>query len=225
MHAELLLAVGRSQEALALLTSRAFRPFEGGEGRATRAYDDAVLAEAARMQAAGRGGQAVALLEADIAPEIERADSRAEGAVWLRTPDNLGEGRHPADPMARRLLAAGDAQASTGQIQAARHRWEAARTQGGRLAVAPRPARPDDHAVGIAHLRLGEQAEAVAVADSLAATADQLEAAAPEPDYFATSLPDLLVFDVDDPKSRAREVSRLRALAADLRRQIEEASC
>ncbi|WP_062289447.1 DUF5107 domain-containing protein [Demequina phytophila] len=38
-YVELLVAVGRAEEALAILTSRAFHPWEGGEGRALAAWD------------------------------------------------------------------------------------------------------------------------------------------------------------------------------------------
>jgi len=192
----LLLDVGRCEEAMGILTTRVFQPFEGGEGQVIAAFDRARLAVAAGL-AGTDPAAAAALLDAGMVP-----------------PDNLGEGRHPADPMAAVLVACGDAHAAAGHDEVARARWLAARDAGGALAVAPRPAREDDEWVGVAHVRLGELDRAARVWDRLERTADELEAAPPVPDYFATSLPELLLFTVDDAAGRRRRVTALRQAAA-----------
>lgn len=189
----LLLDVGRVDEALHLLRTRAFQPFEGGEGQVLAAWDRACVAAAAAMDPA----DAAAFLD----------------ATW-NPPVTLGEGRHPAAPVATRLLAAGDAHAAAGDVRSALDRWARARDGGGLLAVAPRPAREDDLAVGTAHERLGEAEQARAVWDALEATADDLEARGAQVDYFATSLPELLLLPADDARGRAARVARLRAAAA-----------
>ncbi|WP_143825167.1 hypothetical protein, partial [Mesomycoplasma ovipneumoniae] len=51
---------------------------------------------------------------------------------------------------------------------------------------------PDDFWRGIAHLKLGNGAEAADVWTDLEAQADKLELTGPQVDYFATSLPELL---------------------------------
>ena len=192
----LLLDVGRVEEALAILETREFQPFEGGEGSVIAAYDRACLARAAGLV---------------------RTDPRAAAELLdagLTTPLNLGEGRHPADPQAARLVAAGDAHAATGDLETAASRWRQARDGGGACAVAQRPARQDDYWIGVAHCRLGEHAAAARVWESLEATASELERAPMAPDYFATSLPEMLVFSVEDRAGRRREVDALRAAAA-----------
>ncbi len=189
----LLLDVGRVDEAYGVLTSRVFQPFEGGEGRAIAAFDRATLA---------------------VARELGESDPAAAAALLddaVTPPDTLGEGRHPADPLAELRVAAGDAWAAAGDPHAAAARWRAARDGAGALDVAPRPAREDDFWVGVAHLRLGEPADAVWAALDQAAA--EVEAAPAAPDYFATSLPELLLFTVDDPTGRARRAEALRALA------------
>ncbi|HEY0186971.1 MAG TPA: DUF5107 domain-containing protein [Cellulomonas sp.] len=196
----LLLDVGRVDEALSILRTRQFQPFEGGEGQVIAAYDRACVAEAARL-ATTDPPAAARLLD-----------------QGLRTPVNLGEGRHPAAPCAQRIVAAGDAYAAAQDPGTARQRWQQARDDGGHLAVAPRPARPDDYWVGVAHVRLGETEAAERVWKAMEQTADDLERAPMAPDYFATSLPELLLFSVDDPAGRARTVATLRAGAADGRR-------
>ncbi|RMI06615.1 DUF5107 domain-containing protein, partial [Cellulomonas triticagri] len=92
----LLLDAGRVDEALTVLQTREFQPFEGGEGRVIAAYDRACVARAA---------------------DLVRTDPRAAAALLdagTTTPVNLGEGRHPADPQAQRLVAAGDAHDAAG---------------------------------------------------------------------------------------------------------------
>ncbi|MCE0535556.1 DUF5107 domain-containing protein [Kineosporia rhizophila] len=196
----LLLEENRVQEAWQILTTRTFQPFEGGEGQVIAAYDRACLALAATLDPA----DAAALLDQEL-------------------PENLGEGRHPAHPLAQRLVVAGDAHQAAGHDALARERWQAAAEAGGALAVAPRPAREDDYWIGVAHCRLGRADLAGQVWSSLEATAADLEAAAAEPDYFATSLPELLLFDVDDVPGRQRQVSALREAASRGRTLTQEA--
>ncbi|MCI4656904.1 DUF5107 domain-containing protein [Cryobacterium zhongshanensis] len=190
-YAELLLDAGRTTEADALLTQREFQPFEGGEGQVLAAFDRATIAVAAHLVTSDPRA-AAALLDGGIEP-----------------PRNLGEGRHPAGPLAERLVAAGDAHRAAGDEQTARARWEQARTAGGPLAVAPRPARLDDYWIGVAHLRLGERADADTTWDALEATADALGVAASAPDYFATSLPQMLLFSIDDVIGRRQAAAAL----------------
>jgi tetratricopeptide (TPR) repeat protein len=132
---DLLTAVGRAEEALEVLTTRRFAPWEGGEGRALAAWDAATLALAERALAAGRAEEALEL--ADCA---------------LSAPRSLGEARHPLAP--------------TDHIEDVR-------------------ARALEH--------LGRACDAAA-ARSRAIPAPVANSG-PEPDYFATSLPELLLFD------------------------------
>ncbi|MEV5040530.1 DUF5107 domain-containing protein [Microbacterium sp. LMI1x-1-1.1] len=196
-HVGLLLDADRVDDAWQILTTRVFRPFEGGEGIVLAAYDRAACLMARRFCAAGRADAAVALLEAGI-----------------DAPANLGEGRHPAVPQAERFVALGDAHRLAGDDAAVRAAWERA-CAATPLAVAPRPADEATFWIGVAHARLGETAAAEAIWDALDARAAQIEAAPDEVDYFATSLPELLVFDLDTADRRRTQAAALRDLAAD----------
>lgn len=194
-YVNLLLDVGRAEEALRIMTTRVFQPFEGGEGKAIAAFERASVAVAARL-AASDPAAAARMLDAGITP-----------------PESLGEGRHPAEPMAARLVAAGDAHAAAGDRSRAEERWHSAVVGGGALAVASRPACMDDYWVGVAYERLGQPDEAARVWAWLDSSADELAAAPAQPDYFATSLPDLLLFSVDDAAERRRAAEALHKAA------------
>ena len=77
-YCELLVAVGRAANAVAILESRLFAPWEGGEGRTLAAWENACLDLARR-----------ALTPADALALADRA---------LTPPANLGEARHPLAP-------------------------------------------------------------------------------------------------------------------------------
>jgi tetratricopeptide (TPR) repeat protein len=201
--AGLLVDVGREQEALDFLGDRSFQPFEGGEGKVIAVYDRASLAVARELAEA----------RPEAAAELLRAG--------LRVPEHLGEGRHPADPIAERLVLLGDAEAAAGHEHAATEAWRAARNGSGALAVGGRAVDERDHWIGVAHSRLGEHEQADAVWRSLEERADELEASADRVDYFATSLPELLLFPVDSAERRAAQAARLRTLAAAGRRMTE----
>ncbi|TQJ30048.1 DUF5107 domain-containing protein [Microbacterium sp. SLBN-146] len=195
-HVTLLLDVGRVDEAWAILTGRVFRAFEGGEGRVIAAYDRAACAIARRLLAEGEPDAAAALLRAGVA-----------------APANLGEGRHPAVPQAERFVLLGDALAAAGDAVGAREAWQTARATTP-LAVDERPADEADEWIGVAHVRLGELEAARLVWLRLENRAAELERARDDIDYFATSLPELVVFDTDTSGARREVARRLRDAAA-----------
>ncbi|MET0295962.1 MAG: DUF5107 domain-containing protein, partial [Microbacterium sp.] len=204
-HVSLLLDADRVDDAWRILTVRTFRPFEGGEGQVIAAYDRAACAIARRLIAGGDAARAVELLQ-----------------VGLVAPANLGEGRHPAVPQAERLVLLGDAFAALGDETAARRAWEDARASTP-LAVAERPVDESDRFIALAHVRLGDHAAAAEVWQRLDERADELERAKDDVDYFATSLPELLVFDTDTAAARSVAADALRAAAADGRSLAREA--
>ena len=81
------------------------------------------------------------------------------------------------------------------------------------LAVDSKPVGPADYWRGVACSRLGRQQEAERIWDSLESRAGELEAAPATPDYFATSLPELLLFNTDTAASRRAAAASLRDLA------------
>ena len=132
----------------------------------------------------------------------------------VEAPANLGEGRHPADNMGERLVVLGDALELAGNASEAVDAWNLACQEGNALAVDPQPTSREDYWRGIAHCRLGRQAEAERVWQSLESRADELDSAPSVPDYFATSLPELLLFDSGTASSRLEMANLLRELAA-----------
>ena len=193
-YATLLLDLSLPEAALSVLLSRNYQPFEGGEGRVLAAYDRATLAIA--RAGLDRGTPMADFLRSGIVP-----------------PESLGEGRHPADSQAERLVLLGDTLAAEGATANAIAAWREAAAGTGPLAVDV-PASEATYWIGVAHLRLGDRASAAAVWESLDARATQIEATAGAVDYFATSLPELLLFDSGSALARTSETDTLRRLAA-----------
>ncbi|HTE64255.1 MAG TPA: DUF5107 domain-containing protein, partial [Solirubrobacteraceae bacterium] len=143
-YCRLLVRVGRAVEAFALMESRRFAPWEGGEGLTIAAWEDATLALSDAARARG---------------DLVAAAAFARRAIDL--PETLGEARH----------ALTDTQELHERLAAI---WDAA-------------GRPEDAAT----------TRASAVVSSVAPVA-----ASPTDsrvDYFATSLPDLLLFARHEP--------------------------
>jgi len=196
----LLLDLGRVDEARTILENRHFQPWEGGEGRALAAWDRCLLDTARR-----------ALADADPAGAVA-AVQRA-----LNAPSSLGEARHPLATTADLHLALGDALARLGRDDDARAAWETAAAAAGDftdMATAPFTERS---AWSIAALdRLGRTGEARRRLDDLAGYIDGLSVAPAEIDYFATSLPTMLLFHADPVAQRDALVARLRELHSQL---------
>ncbi|MGL3151598.1 DUF5107 domain-containing protein [Microbacterium sp. A82] len=199
----LLIDLGRAAEALSFLGERSYQPFEGGEGKVLDVFDRATAAVAREL--------------IDTDPQAARELLR----VGIVPPEHLGEGRHPADVVAERFVLLGDAEAALGNDAAAAEAWSRARDVDGPLAATGHCVTVRDMWVGLAHLRLGESEQAGHVWDAMDARADALDAAADRIDYFATSMPELLLFSVDTAERRADEAHQLRDLAARGRRETE----
>ncbi|ROS61272.1 uncharacterized protein DUF5107 [Frigoribacterium sp. PhB160] len=205
VRAGLLTRVGRHAEALAALSSRAFQPWEGGEGQVLGAWDDASLAAA--RQALADGDPAAA----------RRA---VEGA--LTPPASLGEARHPLATTAELHLALGDALAAAGDDDGARTAWaEASRATGDFAGMATQAFTERSGAVVTALVRLGDAEGARALLDEFDAYVDELGRTPGEVDYFATSLPSLLLFHDDPQDVRDAEVAVLRRTVSGLRADLD----
>ncbi len=199
-YAGLLVDVGRADDALAFLGDREFQPFEGGEGRVIAVFDRASAARARELM----------VTDPAAARDLLRGG--------IRVPQHLGEGRHPAEIVAERFVLLGDAELACGDQGAAESAWRRARDVDGPLAAGTRVVDDRDAWVGVAHVRLGEGDDAERVWASLEARAAELEASADRVDYFATSLPELLLFSIDTAERRADDARRLRESAAHGRR-------
>jgi tetratricopeptide (TPR) repeat protein len=183
----LLVQTADPDAGLGLMRDRDFQPWEGGEGLVLQAWERVQLALAAQSLAAGRPGDAEERLRAAIDP-----------------PDNLGEAPHPLANRADLFLALGDALAGQGRHAEAVQAWTtSASYQGDFQEMSAQPYSEKTLSSAIALRRLGRDAAADRLLAGLAAYALDLQSTAATIDYFATSLPDMLLFS-DDVQARRR---------------------
>ncbi|WP_022919117.1 DUF5107 domain-containing protein [Ruania albidiflava] len=200
----LLVSAGKPERARELMTGRVFQPWEGGEGEVLRAWERTCVALARRTLAAGDAPGALELLGAAIGP-----------------PAHLGEARHPLASTARLQLLLGDAHALAGQGEQAELAWRDAAEQVGdfRTMSAARHSENSYFSV-LALRRLGAADRAEHLQADLAEFTAELASTEPHIPYFATSLPQLLLFPPDLREGRDVQVAFLRAqlhvLAGDL---------
>ncbi len=179
--ADLLLTAGRVDAARALLLGRAFQPWEGGEGEVLRVWDR--LCRRTRDPAAA-----------------------------LDPPASLGEARHPLASTAALHLLLGDVHAEAGEHRNAAAAWErAAADRGDFLAMSAQPHSEATSSTVLALRRLGRDAEAAELTGSLRKFVDELAGSPAVVDYFATSLPSMLLFTEDPAEAQRRRVLFLRA--------------
>ncbi|HMP76992.1 MAG TPA: DUF5107 domain-containing protein [Kiritimatiellia bacterium] len=197
-YLHLLNLAGRAEEALDLLTTRVFQPWEGGEGKTTAQYLRSQFLLEERDEAGGNFAAALARLE--------------QAGVL---PPNLGEGRlggasdHERHYRLGRLLRrmGRDAEAET-------HLEAATRVQGEPASAMYYNDQPPEsfYFQGLAWRLRGDEARARAVFDKLVAYADAHIDDEIRMDYFAVSLPDFLVFDIDLTARNRRHCLFMRAL-------------
>jgi len=186
----------KPEHALSGLLSRNFQPWEGGEGLVLGQFVRAHLLLARRAIAAGTPADAIAHLEAALDP-----------------PQSLGEARHLLANKSDIEYALGIAQAAAGNRQEAERCWRRASRQTGdfqQMSVLTVSDMTYWRGAALEKLQQPEQAEEVF--RTIAAYADELEVQEPKIDYFATSLPTMLLFREDLGH-------RNRVLAAFLRAQ------
>ncbi len=175
-YATLLDQLDRPADALAYLEGRRFHPWEGGEGLALGAYLAVRVRLAREALVAGAVATALGHLEAALTP-----------------PPSLGEARHPLAPEHEIQFELGRARAAAGDDAGARGAWTlAARplADGSVLAAAT-------CFRGLALRALGREADAQAVFLELRRSARRQAVTPVVIDYFATSLPALLLFEDD----------------------------
>jgi tetratricopeptide (TPR) repeat protein len=199
--AELATLAGQPFDAIRWLTARRFQPWEGGEGMVLAAWEQA--------------HRAAAELEPDRAVDHLRAA--------LAPPDNLGEARHPLANVSDLWLALGDGLAARGDQTGAVHYWtKAADFEGDFQQMSVMRLSDLTYYSILALGRLGRDEEADRQLAALERYIAELDATVPEIDYFATSLPAMLLFNEDLVESQARYLLVLRAQVAALRGQEAE---
>lgn len=182
---------GQWKAALECLGARRFSPWEGGEGLVSAQYVHA-------HRALGRA----ALIAGKVADAFQHFESAR------RYPENLGEGKHLLTLECDLDYLSGLAAAQLGDTELARRYWNAA-------ADAPLPSiGVHSYFQAMALRALGKHQAARVVLASLSEFAQQQAKAVPKIDYFATSLPNLLLFDDDLDKRNQIESLLLKALAS-----------
>ena len=197
-YVALLNQLGRPDEARALLDSRRFQPWEGGEGLALGLHTRTQLLLGRRALAAGQPDEARALFAAALTP-----------------PENLGEARHLLANASDLHFHLGEACAAAGDRRAARVHWETAATASGDFQeMSVTEFSEMTHFSALALARLGRKAAARRLWRALLCFAEKLQHTPAKIDYFATSLPTLLLFHDD---LQARQTTKALFLAAQAR--------
>jgi tetratricopeptide (TPR) repeat protein len=191
-YGALLLLADRAAEALALVAQRKFQPWEGGEGLARGVFVRAHLALGRQALAAG---------------DTASAGSHFEQA--LTSPENLGEARHLLANPADVYFWLGCAREAQGARTAAQAAWRRAAAsvadfQGMRVTEFSE----QTFYAACALEKLGRRAAARALCRRMLSYAWRLARQPATIDYFATSLPTMILF-ADDLQARQSTHARL----------------
>lgn len=176
--ASLLNSAGRPEQALDLLLGRHFGPWEGGEGQVLAQYVRANILLAQEELRKGRADRAVALIEKAANP-----------------PDNLSEAKHLLMNLSMIDYWMGVALAALDDEARARQFWErAAHQKGDFQQMQVQPISETTYWSAMSLRALGRSDEAVETFRAIDRYATELETQTPKIDYFATSLPAMLLF-------------------------------
>lgn len=188
---------GQPARALDLLASRRFHPWEGGEGAVLRQFTAARLMLGREALAAGDAGNAL-----------------LHFAGAMDTPESLGEAYHPLQAKADVNYWIGRALKAMGrESDARRHFEESSAEQGDFAEMAVTAHSPLSYFRGLSLRELGREDEAMEVFRSLKGFGESRLGETAVIDYFATSLPNLLVFEEDLQARRDAEHQLIIALA------------
>jgi tetratricopeptide (TPR) repeat protein len=188
---------GQPATALDVLTNRRFHPWEGGEGSVLRQFTTARIL---------LGKQALA------ADDAAAALTHFTGA--METPANLGEAYHLFQAKADVNYWIGMAHKSLENSQEAAHHFHASATEAGDFAeMAVIAHSPLSYYRGLSLRELGRDDEARVLFEDLRKHGERQLLESARIDYFATSLPNLLVFEEDLQARRAAESHLLIAMA------------
>jgi tetratricopeptide (TPR) repeat protein len=186
----LLNQAGQWQTALEILGRRRFSPWEGGEGLVSAQYVNA-------HRAMGRA----ALARGDAREALHHFEAARH------YPENLGEGKHLLTLERDLDYLSGVAAQQLEDAKSAQAFWTAA------AAPLSEPG-PHSYFQALAWRALGEEERAAEVLSELAKAADERAIRAPKVDYFATSLPNMLLFHDDLSKRNRVQSMLLKALAS-----------
>lgn len=188
---------GRAEEAYEILSSRMFHPWEGGEGKVPAQYLRALF------------------IMADKATPEKALELLDQAAIW---PENLGEGKLSGNTDNERHLRRGRVLRQLGREAEATEAFQAA-TKGieepaGAMYYNDQP--PETiYFQGLAWRELGDEQKATQCFQKLVSYAQAHYDDTITMDYFAVSLPDFLVFDVDLTERNRQHCLIMEALGQD----------
>jgi tetratricopeptide (TPR) repeat protein len=194
--AALLNQVGKANEALHLLLSRRFQPWEGGEGLVLSQYVRAHL-----------------LLGRHL---LDRGDCEAARNHFfdaLQSPHNLGEAKHLLANQSDIYFWLGESMHGSDEEQAEAWWLRAARHKGDFQQMSVQDISEMTYWTALALDRLGRDGEANALFSRIYDYSLKLDATEPKIDYFATSLPAMLLFNEDLVRRNHIDANFLRAQA------------
>ena len=195
--ATLLNTTGASEEALEILKTRKFQPWEGGEGLVLSQWIRASLALGRESLARGDAAVALSFFKEALSP-----------------PENLGETAHPLANQSETFYWTGVASSEMGDADQANMWWrKAASRHEDFQKMSVQPVSDMTYWGGLALQRLDRDAEAQAMFLSIENHANSLENETPRIDYFATSIPTMLLFREDLVRRNLIEAKFLRAQA------------
>jgi len=195
--ATLLNQTGKPEKALALLLSHKFQPWEGGEGLVLGQYVRSNLLLGKRELSQKNALKAKMYFEAALAPPL-----------------NLSEAKHLLANQSDVYFWLGAACSEAGDLIAAKTFWKrAAHQRGDFQQMSVRSISNMTYWSAMAYLRLEETKEAHELFKAIYDYSIVLQQQTPEIDYFATSLPAMLLFEDDLVKRHNIESMFLRAQA------------
>lgn len=169
----------KAAKALSILQSRKFGPWEGGEGLVLGEFIRANVLLAREALAKRDFKEAIARLQAASDP-----------------PENLGEGMHLLRNQSVIDYWFGKAFASAGDHMLARTHWERAANQRSDFQQMQVQAISEmTYWSALSLQELGRRSEAITLLEAIGAYGKELEITVPKIDYFATSLPAMLLFE------------------------------
>jgi tetratricopeptide (TPR) repeat protein len=195
--ATLLNQTGKPEKALALLTARKFQPWEGGEGLVLGQYVRSNLLLGRLALSQGKAGEAKAFFSAALTPPL-----------------NLSEAKHFLANQSDVYFWLGAACDTLGEHASAVHYWQrAAHQRGDFQQMSVRSISDMTYWSALAYSRLGNTKQAAELFQAIYDYAIVLEQQTPKIDYFATSLPAMLLFEEDLSKRNLIDSKFLRAQA------------
>lgn len=196
-RATLLNRIGHPEQALRLLLGRHFQPWEGGEGLVLAQYVRSELLLGQRALRAGDPQSAVERFRAAAAP-----------------PRNLSEAKHLLANQSNVKYWLGVAFAASGNAEGARRAFsDAARQRGDFQQMSVQPVSEMTYWSALALKELGQHPEADELLRQIYEYAEELDERPAKIDYFATSLPAMLLFDENLETSKHVQAIFLKAQA------------